>query len=212
MQPAIPALGKVAADYESNPDNYDDSGNLLAKLSEPLPLFLYRGLRLRLTRNVDKPNDFVNGVSAVVLDFEPRRRSILVETETEHRLCVYPITSDDVPGGRLTYYPVKLGYADTVHKYQGAELHHVTFWPDRPGCPAAGYVALSRVRGDADYLLGGCIKPVVPGQRPPRTEVKRPGAQAVGKTSELSCCEPSPDEKGFCAHVRILGFKSWPYH
>ena len=31
----------------------------------------------------------------------------------------------------------------------------VTFWPDREGCPAAGYVALSRVRKDADYLLGG---------------------------------------------------------
>ena len=32
---------------------------------------------------------------------------------------------------------------------------NVTFWPEREGCAAAAYVALSRVRKDADYLLGG---------------------------------------------------------
>ena len=44
-QPAAPVLGKVAADYESNP----------IRLPQPLPLPLYEGLRVRLTRNVDKP-------------------------------------------------------------------------------------------------------------------------------------------------------------
>ncbi|CAE7038715.1 unnamed protein product [Symbiodinium natans] len=158
-RPTAPALGRVPADYECNPVNYDDTGKLLDRLPQPLHLTLHEGLRVRLTRNVDKPNDFVNGMAAVVLGFDPRRHAIVVETESKHCLCVYPITTDDVPGGRLTYYPVKLGYADTVHKYQGAELSHVTFWPDRPGCPAAGYVALSRVKRDADYLLGGCVKP-----------------------------------------------------
>ncbi|CAE7258069.1 PIF1 [Symbiodinium sp. CCMP2592] len=157
-QPRTAVLGKVQADFECNPENYDDCGQLLDRLPKPLSLPLYVGLRVRLTRNVDKPNDFVNGMSAVVLDFDRRKQAIHVETESKQLLCVYPITTDDVPGGRLTYYPIKLGYADTVHKYQGAELVHVTFWPDRPGCPAAGYVALSRVRRDADYLLGGCIK------------------------------------------------------
>ena len=158
IQPAVPLLGRVLADYECNPVNYDETGKLLEQLPRPLDLPLYTGLRLRLTRNVDKPNDFVNGMSAVVLSFDHHKQAILVETETRQRLCVYPITTDEVPGGRLTYYPVKPGFADTVHKYQGAELRHVTFWPDRPGCPAAGYVALSRVRKDVDYLLGGCVQ------------------------------------------------------
>ena len=102
--------------------------------------------------------------AATVLSYEPRTGAIVVETETRQVLCVYPVTDDDVPVGRVTYYPVRAGYADTVHKFQGAELPHVTFWPDREGCPAAGYVALSRVRKDEDYLLGGYIKPehVVP--------------------------------------------------
>ena len=50
-----------------------------------------------------------------------------------------------------------LGYADTVHKFQGAELPHVAFWFDRAGGTAAGYVALSRARKDKDYLLGDFI-------------------------------------------------------
>ncbi|CAE7260998.1 unnamed protein product [Symbiodinium microadriaticum] len=113
IQPAVPLLGRVLADYECNPVNYDETGKLLEQLPGPLDLPLYAGLRLRLTRNVDKPNDFVNGMSTVVLSFDHHKQAILVETETRQRLCVYPITTDEVLGGRLTYYPVKPGFADT---------------------------------------------------------------------------------------------------
>ena len=41
------------------------------------------------------PNDFVNGMSAVVLSFDHHKQAILVETETRQRLCVYPITTDE---------------------------------------------------------------------------------------------------------------------
>ena len=153
-----PALGRVAADWESNPANYDeDTGVLLDRCPEPWQLTLYVGLRVRLTRNMDKAHDFVNGMAATVLSFDPRYSALIVETETSETLCVYPVSDDNVPDGHVTYHPVRLGYADTVHKFQGAELRHVTFWPDCPGCPAAGYVALSRVRRDCDYLLGGCV-------------------------------------------------------
>ena len=152
-------LGAVAADFESNPENFDEETGKLKteQLPEPLQLMLYAGLRVRLTKNMDKAHDFVNGMSAVVQSFDPWRQAVVVETETSQILCLYPVTTEEEPGGRVTYYPIRLGYADTVHKFQGAELRHVTFWPDRPGCPAAGYVALSRVRRDADYLLAGCI-------------------------------------------------------
>ena len=153
-------LNHFAAKNDNNPDNYDENGKLRSdRCPEPTPLVLYQGLRLRLTRNVAKHLDFVNGMAATVVSYEPRTGAVVAETETQHVLCVYPITDDDVPVGRVTYYPVRPGYADTVHKFQGAELPHVTFWPDREGCAAAGYVALSRVRQDQDYLLGGHIKP-----------------------------------------------------
>ena len=73
------------------------------------------------------------------------------------RLAVYPIT-DWVEGcGYVTAYPVRPGYASTVHKLQGAELEHITVWLDIPFMRAAGYVALSRVQRDTDYLLGGIV-------------------------------------------------------
>ena len=151
-------LGGIPADYESNPDNFDEeSGQLKPQCPAPLQLTLYEGLRVRLTRNMDKARDFVNGMTATVLRFDSKNRAVIVETETSQVLCVYPVTDDDVPAGSVTAYPLRLGYADTVHKFQGAELSHVTFWPDRKGCPAAGYVALSRVRNDRDYLLAGCV-------------------------------------------------------
>ena len=158
-RPGQPRLGRVAADYESNPLNFNEATGKLREdvLPEPLPLVLYEGLRVRLTRNMDKSHDFVNGMLATVLSFDGLKAAIVVETETSEVLCIYPVTDDSHPKGRVTYYPIRPGYADTVHKFQGAELPHVTFWPDRAGCPAAGYVALSRVRKDSDYVLGGCV-------------------------------------------------------
>ncbi|CAK9089817.1 unnamed protein product [Durusdinium trenchii] len=160
--PGCIKLGGVGADYESNPDNYHWNGTAYEmkqdQSPEPLKLDLYEGLRIRLTRNMNKRLDYVNGMTAIVQAFDRSSGGVIVETETKQVLCVYPLT-EDAGGGRVVYYPMKPGYADTVHKFQGAELAHVTFWPDREGCAAAAYVALSRVRKDADYLLGGYIKP-----------------------------------------------------
>ena len=58
---------------------------------------------------------------------------------------------EKLASGTVTH-PLLLGYADTMDKYQGAEPH-VTVWLDRPMCPAAGYVALSLVKYDRDYLI-----------------------------------------------------------
>ena len=72
---------------------------------------------------------------------------------------------NDVEGyNRVIYYPVRIGYATTVPKIQGATLEHITYWPDCVGCRAAAYVALSRVQLDEDYLIGGkvCRKHFVP--------------------------------------------------
>ena len=155
--PGAARLGTIPADFESNPENYAPAGGLKEQQPEPLSLTLYEGLRVRLTRNINKAQDYVNGMTAIVQRYDRRSGAVIVQTETGNTLCIYPVTTDDVPQGRVTYYPLKPGYADTVHKFQGAELSHVTFWPDRPGCPAAAYVALSRVKRDEDYLLGGCV-------------------------------------------------------
>ena len=55
-------------------------------------------------------------------------RSLRVMTDSGRRLAVYPYTDVDAPGGRAVSFPVRLGYAGTIYKYQGAELEHVTLW------------------------------------------------------------------------------------
>ena len=49
----------------------------------------------------------------------------------------------------------RVGYACTLMKVQGANVDHLTLWLDVPNVEAAGYVALSRVRRDADWQYVG---------------------------------------------------------
>ena len=82
-------------------------------------LVLYRGARVVLTRNLNKPEHFVNGMVATVEDFDARAGCIVVRTVTNRRLSIHRYTDDAVPHGRCVYYPVRLRYAGTVYKYQG---------------------------------------------------------------------------------------------
>ena len=149
-------LAVLPADVESNSKNYQD-GALLQDLSalEPLPLPIFRGMRVVFTRNVRKDVDFVNGMDGQVVAYNARSKAVEVVTTTQHRVVVWPWTDPDL--GNLTYYPLKAGYADTIVKFQGAELTHVTAYLDCPGVPGAAYTALSRVSYGKDILIGGAV-------------------------------------------------------
>ncbi len=149
---ALP-LGTVAADPESNLDNYDDRGRLIATI--PLQLPIYVGARVTLTRNVAKARDFVNGMAATVLGM--KKSSVVVQTKTGQALTVFPYRDEDTAG--LPCLPLRLGYATTLQKIQGATLDHATIWLDVANIEAAGYAALSRVRRDADWRFLGHLTP-----------------------------------------------------
>lgn len=78
-----------------------------------------------------------------MLSHDPSKQRLDVDMITGWRLVVFPL-AEDANGHRVRLYPVRLGYARTVYKMQGATLDHMTLWLDTPGCPAAGYVGLSR--------------------------------------------------------------------
>ena len=144
-------------DPEDNLDNYDDRGRQIGW--EPARLPIYVGARVTLTRNLDKPSDFVNGMSATVLGI--KGKSVVVQTKTRRVLTVFPYTDEEVedPAWRRTFLPMRLGYAATLQKLQGATLDHATIWLDVANIEAAGYVALSRVRKDADWRFIGHVTP-----------------------------------------------------
>jgi hypothetical protein len=153
-------LATVPVDWESNADNYDPDNNNELIVGRPpmaLQMPLFKGMRLHHTRNVNKEADFVNGMEATVESYDSSSRCVHVVTKTGRQLAVYPMT-DYVPDcGYVTAYPIRPGYASTIHKLQGAELEHITVWLDVKKAKAAGYVAISRVQYDADYLLGGRV-------------------------------------------------------
>ncbi|CAJ1387438.1 unnamed protein product, partial [Effrenium voratum] len=139
-------LAVVPADPESNVDNYV-RGKLVAET--PLETPLFAGAQVVLTKNLNKTVGFVNGMGATVLGMD--NDNVMVRTDQGARLAIHPWTSEN----HVVHYPLRLGYASTLHKAQGATLAHITVWLDIPNMPAAAYVALSRVEFDANWRFLG---------------------------------------------------------
>ena len=92
---------------------------------------------------------------AEVIHFDAESKCLRVLTKTGKKLAVHLYTDPDSKARKATFYPIRLGYATTIYKMQGAELDHVTIYLDQSGQRAAAYVAMSRVKHDKDYLFGG---------------------------------------------------------
>ena len=97
----------------------------------------------------------MNGMECDVMGWNERSKCLTVLTKTNVTLAVYHYTDPAPEAQGITFFPIRLGYASTIYKLQGAQLDHITIWLDVPGQRAAAYVALSRVRHDADYLFAG---------------------------------------------------------
>jgi ASC-1-like (ASCH) protein len=175
-------LGIVPCDYNGNQTNFW-AGRLFK--ADPLEQPLYKGMRIQLTHNKDKKRNFVNGMRCEVLDFHEQSGLVRARTEMGNDIDIQPYTDDAYAEtwvgnvmrkelvARVTCYPFVPGYSTTIYKLQGTELDHITVWVDRPFMNAALYMAISRVRMDADYLIGGVLerKHCVPADYKPRNVV-----------------------------------------
>ena len=121
---------------------------LYEKMRKPV-LGTLAGMRLHLTRNI-RPWTLSTAFRLPARDHSHGQ-------VPGKDLALFPLIEDAEDGGRVTSYLARPGYA--IHKLQGAELTHVTIWLDMKHFKAGGYVALSRVQRDADYLLSGLLDP-----------------------------------------------------
>jgi ATP-dependent exoDNAse (exonuclease V) alpha subunit len=153
--PRRPPLATLSGDIESNPENYAEGKLLPPPRLQSAKIPVHKGMKLYLRRNVQKNKDFVNGMQCVVEAFNEQSRALQVMTITNHRVVVYPWTDAEL--GNRVYYPVRLGWASTVLKFQGAELEHVTLYLDSVGAPGAAYTGMSRVQYGRDCLIGGRV-------------------------------------------------------
>ena len=131
------SLAVVPADPESNVDNYE-RGKKLRDVPADVPIYMC--MKVILTKNLNKGIGFVNGMAATVLGMD--RGNTIVKTDQGRRLAVHPWTLED----KVVHFPLRVGFASTLHEVQGATLPHV---------PAAAYVALSRAQRDTEWRFVG---------------------------------------------------------
>lgn len=156
LHPRATPLATLPGAFEDNPEDYNRDGKLgQDRRLEPAEVPIYEGLRLYLTRNVRKADDYVNGMPCNVTSFDAARQILWVITETGKRLPITRWHDPDHHG--LVYFPVRLGYCTTVHKVQGDEFDFIIIYLDTAHMPALGYTAMSRVRNARSYLLGGML-------------------------------------------------------
>ena len=152
----VEPMAWLPCDPEANVENFDSPRQLEAA---PAWMPIFPGMRVTLSRNLDKPNAFVNGMMGTVRRM--RRHGVEVLTDAGVVVLVHRYTQDyELHDGRkaqTTYLPMRAGYATTLAKIQGATLSHITVWLDAPFVEAAAYVALSRVQKDEDWRFLGTV-------------------------------------------------------
>lgn len=122
----------------------------------PYELKLKYGTKIIITANTEA---YKNGQVGYVIGFIGEKIQILLE-DTEEQILIDKHTWEDIEYGvsksgalkrdvmgRYVQYPIKHGWAITIHKAQGQSLNHAMIDLGR-GCFVAGqlYVALSRLR------------------------------------------------------------------
>jgi len=140
--------------FSEAPDKDSDSVRFaINKLDTDAPylqeLVLKRGAQVMVLRNLDIKTGLVNGSRGIIVDFEPIRRFPIIKimNGTTHTIEPYTWWSNDMPHVGRTQIPLRIAYASTIHKSQGASIDSalVDIGKTIFECGQA-YVALSRVR------------------------------------------------------------------
>jgi ATP-dependent exoDNAse (exonuclease V) alpha subunit len=132
-------------------------------LPAPLQLELKPGAKVMFLKN-NENHGYNNGQIGIVKEVEAARilveskgRTILVEpaiwTNTETHWDPAIKQTVTIPLGEFTQYPLKLGWATTVHKAQGLTLDKVHLIMPSTFERGMAYVGLSRVRNLEDLTL-----------------------------------------------------------
>ena len=142
LKDPIDAEMLVGEGYPSDPSV--SAGNLILRV----------GLRLRVSRNLDKPRGFVNGALGTIKSVLSRCVATVL-LDTGKLVLVHPIRE-----GELTFLPCSYGYATTIRKVQGASLDGVVLYFDHSHPPdrGYGYVGASRAKTKAGLYHYGRLR------------------------------------------------------
>ena len=98
-----PLIEALQGDLETNPRNYREQKLKPDEELEPLHFAVYKDMDVFLTKNVRKDIDFVNGMLARALNFNPQTQSLRVKTRTGHLIKVWRYSDwRTTPSGQVT--------------------------------------------------------------------------------------------------------------
>lgn len=124
----------------------------------PRELHLKVGTQVMVTRNIDVENQVCNGTKGVVVDM--LESCVIIQTIDGRRLEIQRFDTevkftDRSPKTTLrrSQFPLKLAWATTIHKSQGATIDYVSVSLKDCFAPGQIYTALSRVRTSAGLFV-----------------------------------------------------------
>ena len=185
-------LARLEIEFPQEAATLNQGGGLPADSSSGQTAIVVRtGMRLRLTRNLDKDRGFVDGAMGRVSKL--LRKDIFVLTTTQGvRLLVHPITMD---GSK--FMPACYAYATTMRRAQGATLPLIGLLFDRR-LPDRGYayVGVSRTTTRSNTFLLGKIRRTdwLPVGGHAQAEQTYPGDSSYTTDSELDRPDDSSDQ------------------
>lgn len=114
--------------------------------TEEYTVELIKGLHVMVTRNLDFETGLINGTTGIIVDLNPNTVIIKDSQNRKHKISYHTdINVNDKT--QVTFLPIKMAYAMSIHKSQGATLDSIevdgsTF----VFAPGQLYTALSRAK------------------------------------------------------------------
>ena len=105
------------------------------------------GAQVVVLANVDQDKGIVNGTRGIITNLSPKTVTIKRVNGSIHEIKYFQCVSSENPEMKVSYIPIKLAYALTIHRSQGATLDAIEIdIGDKIFAAGQAYTALSRAK------------------------------------------------------------------